>query len=101
MIDIASLEKAIAQLETSLKYSESDLAKKDDGIAKQFRAAAIQAFEFTYEVSHKMLKRYLKDTEPSAEIIDELNFSDLIRTGFEKGLLSGSWNEWRTYRKAR
>jgi hypothetical protein len=68
MIDIASLEKAIAQLETSLKYSESDLAKKDEGIAKQFRAAAIQAFEFTYEVSHKMLipkfleeAKYLRD----------------------------------------
>jgi nucleotidyltransferase substrate binding protein (TIGR01987 family) len=101
MIDIASLEKAITQLETSLKYSESDLAKKDDGLAKQFRAAAIQAFEFTYEVSHKMLKRYLKDSEPSPEAIDELNFSDLIRTGFEKGLLSDSWSEWRTYRKAR
>jgi nucleotidyltransferase substrate binding protein (TIGR01987 family) len=101
MIDITSLVKAISQLETSLKYSESDLAKKDPGIAMQFRSAAIQAFEFTYEISHKMLKRYLKDTEPSPEIIEELNFPDLIRTGFEKGLLSGSWIEWRTYRKAR
>ncbi len=41
------------------------------------------------------------DTEPSPEIIDELNFPDLIRTGFEKRLLLGSWSEWRTYRKAR
>jgi nucleotidyltransferase substrate binding protein (TIGR01987 family) len=101
MIDISSLENAIAQLETSLKYSESDLAKQDEGIAKQFRAAAIQAFEFTYEISHKMLKRYLKDSEASPEVIEELNFSDLIRTGFAKGLLLGSWDKWRTYRKAR
>ncbi len=47
MVDITSLKSAIAQLETSLNYAESDLAKKDEGIAKQFRAATIQAFEFT------------------------------------------------------
>ena len=101
MIDISSLEKAISQLETSLSYTESNLAKSDSGIVEQFRAAAIQAFEFTYEVSHKILKRYLKDSQPSPEVIEEMNFSDLIRTGFEKGLLSEPWTEWQVYRKAR
>jgi len=101
MIDISSLEKAIEQLETSLNYLASPLAQNDGGIAKQFRAAAIQAFEFTYELSHKMLKRYLEDTDPSPETIDELDFQGLVRTGFERGLLLHSWNEWRAYRKAR
>jgi hypothetical protein len=34
-------------------------------------AAAIQAFEFTYELSWKMLKRYLERTVPNPDGIDE------------------------------
>ncbi len=101
MIDISALENAIQQLETSLNYTESDLAKSDAGIAKQFRAASIQAFEFTYELSHKMLKRYLETTEPSPDIFDDLAFQDLIRLGAERGLLLNSWDCWKDYRKAR
>jgi nucleotidyltransferase substrate binding protein (TIGR01987 family) len=101
MIDITLFGRAIEQLETSLRYTKSDLAKQDSGIAKQFRAAAIQAFEFTYEACHRMLKRYLQETEANPEDLDQLNFQDLIRLGFEKGLLRNSWDEWQAYRKAR
>jgi nucleotidyltransferase substrate binding protein (TIGR01987 family) len=101
MIDITPLERAIEQLETSMQYTRSDLAKQDAGIAKQFRAAAIQAFEFTYELSYRMLKRYLQEIEANPEDVDQFNFQDLIRLGFEKGLLRNSWDEWQAYRKAR
>jgi hypothetical protein len=61
MIDISSLENAIEQLKESLEYAGSSLAKNNRGLAKQFRSSSIQAFEFTYELAHKTLKRYLED----------------------------------------
>jgi len=32
---------------------------------EQLRDGLIQRFEFTFELSHKMLRRYLKETAPS------------------------------------
>ena len=42
------------------------------------RSAAIQAFEFTYELSIKLIRRRLTDFE-SATKISQLPFKDLIR----------------------
>jgi len=42
-LDISSFEKALSQLEKSLEYLHSDLAKSDAGLRQQFRAATIQA----------------------------------------------------------
>lgn len=99
-LSTSALEKAIGQLTTSLEYLNSDLAK-DVGLYAQFRSASIQSFEYTYELTHKLLKKYLQQTMPSREIVDEMTFSELIRTGYEKGLLGNSWDIWKEYRDAR
>ncbi len=99
-LDYSSLERALAQLEKSHRYLQSDMSRKDPDLREQFQAATIQAFEFTYELSHKMLKRYLKMTSPNPAQIDVMTFQTLIRTGWEQGLLH-SWDRWRAYRKAR
>lgn len=65
------------------------------------RAGAIQAFEFTYEVAYKMLKRYLEMTDPNPSSIDAMTFNDLIRTGYEKGLIKSELVVWKEYRKER
>jgi nucleotidyltransferase substrate binding protein (TIGR01987 family) len=100
-LDFSSLDKAIKQLQKSLSYLDSDLAKNDSDLYAQFRSASIQAFEYCYELGHKSLKRYLQKTMPSQEIIDIMSFPELIRTGYETGLLQNSWNIWREYRDAR
>lgn len=94
-LDVSSFEKAIASLdEAVIAYCQQE--------SNHFiRDAAIQRFEYTYELSHKMLKRYLEITEPSAEIIDQMPFPDLIRTAAERGLLLNSWDRWKDYRHAR
>ena len=66
-----------------------------------YRDATIQRFECTYEVAHKMLKRYLEMTFPNSAAIDEMAFADMIRTGSEQGLLRSGWDKWKDYRKAR
>lgn len=98
---LTPFEKALSQLKTSLDYVQSDLAKKDSAIKHQFEMAAIQAFEYSYELAYKMLKRYLTMTASSRDIIDEMNFSDVIRTGSQKGLLKNGWSSWKEYRHNR
>jgi nucleotidyltransferase substrate binding protein (TIGR01987 family) len=100
-LDFSSLRSAISQLEKSLKYAQSPLAKSDPDLFEQLRNSVIQCFEFTYELSHKMLKRYLEETAASPEEIDLDTFQNLIRTGNEKGLLRSDWLRWRLYRQAR
>jgi len=100
-IDITSFENAIAQLDKAISYANSPLAASDPGLREQLRNSVIQCFEFTYELSHKMLKRYLESTSASPDEIDLSTFQNLIRTANEKGLLRSDWIKWRTYRQAR
>jgi len=100
-IDYSALENAIGQLEKSLVYADSQMAKDDPGLFEQLRNSVIQCFEFTYELSHKMLKRYLEDIAASPDEFDLSVFQNLIRTGNEKGLLRSNWLRWKQYRQAR
>ena len=100
-LDFSPLGNAVGQLEKALCYANSDMAKADAGLREQLRNSVIQCFEFTYELSHKMLKRYLEETAASPEEIDLSTFQNLIRLGNEKGLLRSDWAQWRAYRQAR
>lgn len=100
-LDFSPLGSAIAQLEKSLAYANSPAAMSDPGLREQLRHAVIQCFEFTYELSWKMLKRYLEATEPNPGEIDISTFQNLIRLGNERALLRSDWRQWKTYRQAR
>ena len=65
------------------------------------RDGVIQRFEYTYELSHKVLRRFLEDTEPAPDTVKELGFPGLIRLGSERGLLRNGWDVWARYRVAR
>ena len=94
-LDISSFRKAIARLEEGLAEYEAHM---DNDI---YRDALIQRFEFTYELSHKMLKRHLEMTSPSPVVYEDMDFQNIIRTGNEQGLLLGEWADWKEYRKKR
>lgn len=94
-LDLSPLERAVARLREGLLRYEQDVSDE------QIRDGLIQRFEFTYEISHKMLKRFLEMTSPNPEVFDAMNFQDLIRSGNERGLLLGDWPRWRGYRDMR
>jgi nucleotidyltransferase substrate binding protein (TIGR01987 family) len=94
-LDIGSLEKAVARLEEGLVRYQRDTSDT------QIRDGLIQRFEFTYELSHKMLKRYLELASPSPQEFDSMPFQDLIRTANEQGLLLSDWPSWRNWRDMR
>lgn len=97
-IDISSLESAFERLKGYLSlYHEHKYSNLEEAL----KESCIQAFEYTYELSHKMLKRYLEQTEANMEDIDTLTFPDLIRKGAKKGLLLNSWEQWSVYRDRR
>jgi nucleotidyltransferase substrate binding protein (TIGR01987 family) len=100
-LDYTPLANAIAQLEKSIAYAGSPAALADVGLGEQLRNSVIQCFKFTYELTWKMLKRYLEAAENSLTELDLANFQSLIRLGNEHGLLKSNWSAWKTYRQAR
>ena len=95
ILDLSSLKKAISKLDEGLARYNLNIG--DD----QLRDGLIQRFEFTYELSHKMLKRYLEMSSPNPDEIDQMDFQNLIRTANEQSLLLSDWPVWRTYRDQR
>ena len=93
--EILPFERAVQRLEEGLVRYQADISDI------QIRDGLIQRFEFTYELGHKVLKRYLEFTSANPEQFDEMTFQNLIRTGNEQGLLLGEWPDWRTFRQMR
>jgi nucleotidyltransferase substrate binding protein (TIGR01987 family) len=95
MIDVAPLEKAVGRLHDAV----AEQAREPDRLL--LRAGLIQTFEYTFELSHKMIRRYLADTEPSPDAIAELTFEGLIRRADELGLIASPVAAWKDFRQAR
>ena len=94
-LNLAPLENAVSRLTEGLARYEKDITDT------QIRDGLIQRFEFSYEISHKMLKRHLEAVSPTPEQFDAMAFADLIRSANEQGLLLGDWSSWKIYREMR
>lgn len=101
MIIIDPLYKAVQKLSQGWTRYQADISDE------QIRDGLIQRFEFTYELSHKFIKRYLEYISPmlsdidKPSDIDKMAFSDMIRTANEIHLLLGDWSDWQVYREMR
>ena len=94
-IELGPLRRAIERLAEGL-----DLLTREPENTLQ-RDGVIPRFEFTYEFSHRTLRRMLESLAPDPQAIRSLSFEDLIRVAGEQGLLDSTWREWRAYRHAR
>ena len=94
ILDFTALEKAI----TTLRQALDEYARAPNSFV---RDSCIQRFEYTYDLSHKMLKRYLEEISANPSEIDALSFQDIIRKGAKVRMLSESWDDWKHYRHAR
>ena len=94
-LDLTPLDNAIARLDEGWTRYQRDVSDI------QIRDGLIQRFKFTYEISHKMLRRFLELTSANPAEFDGMAFQDMIRTGNERGLLLGDWPAWRKYREMR
>ena len=64
------------------------------------RDAAIQRFEYTYELCWKMLKRRLEEDAATPAEIDRMSFRELLREGAARGLVADP-SVWMRYRELR
>lgn len=94
LLDISSMKKALDSLEKAVARSKNEPADEE------LRDAVIQRFEYTYELSWKMLKRVLELESPNPAGIDQLSFPDMIREAGERGIIPNV-EAWLVYREQR
>ena len=100
-LDLSAFENAVAQLEEGLVLYDSDIVRRHPEIRGQMRAGAIQAFKFTYELSIRMIQRYLEQVSANPAEVDRLEFRSLIRRASEQGLLQSDLGAWLEHRRNR
>lgn len=93
-LDFSPLAKAINSLNRALVRA---VAAPED---EELRDACIQRFEFTFELSWKMLKRQLEQELPSPAEVDGYSYRQLFRIGAERGLVQNV-EAWFDYRELR
>jgi nucleotidyltransferase substrate binding protein (TIGR01987 family) len=94
-LDISPFVNAVERLREGLERHQRE---PDD---EQLRDGLIQRFEFTYELGHRVMRRFLRQVSASPDAFDQMPFQDMIRSGNEQGLLRGDWPAWRRYRDMR
>lgn len=93
-INTNALQNAVESLKTALDY-----ASKDPSF-DIYRDAAIQRFEYTYELAYKLMKRHLKAISSNPSKIDDLTFNDFIREALNIGIID-DFDAWIEFRKLR
>lgn len=93
-LDLTSFENAVNSLRSILNrfQKENDIDLRD---------SVIQRFEYTFSMSIKMIKRFLKQTELSEEELNGMIFSEIIRKANQYNLISTNLETWDEYRQKR
>jgi nucleotidyltransferase substrate binding protein (TIGR01987 family) len=99
-IDTGPLRRALAMLREAPDFWH----QQADGtpLKPHLRSAVIQSFEFSCELSVRMLRRVLIERAAAAAEVTDLSFNDLLRRAAAAGLLAEPlrWREWRELRNA-
>ncbi|MFL5254130.1 MAG: HI0074 family nucleotidyltransferase substrate-binding subunit [Rhodopila sp.] len=94
-LDLSELGRVIGRLDEAIGRCQRE--PNDDLL----RDGLIQRFEVTYELCHRMLRRFIRETSASPEAVDQMAFQDLIQTANQQGLLRSDWPVWHRYRDLR
>ena len=95
LVDLNSLRLALASLQRALVRWNASFRQDEE-----LRDACIQRFEYSFELSWKMLKRRLEIDLSDSHSVDALGFRDLVRVGAERGLLADA-DAWMVFRDKR
>lgn len=99
-LDLSSIKSAVGQLDEALMLCSHEPYVDDPVLSRHLRAAAIQAFEYTYALVLKMIMRYMEKTATPHDI-KNMAFASLIREASSMGILRSDVRAWGRYRKMR
>ena len=94
-LDLSNIKNAIATLEEAINYYNTDV---EQPIKNMYADSCIQRFEYTYELSWKIMKKYLKLFFNKTE--QELTIKNIFRYMEGYGLIK-DWTKWVEYNDAR
>lgn len=94
-LDLSPLQSALASLRRAITRWQGTQEQDEE-----LRDACIQRFEYTFELSWKMLARRLERDLPDAQSVDAMSFRELMRSGGEQGLVRDV-NAWMVFRDKR
>ena len=99
-IDFSPLRKALARLQEAVTFWQAQ--PEGHALKPHLRSAVIQSFEFTYELSIRMLRRVLMERAESADRVTDLSFNELMRKAADASLITNplAWRQWREMRNA-
>ncbi len=98
MLDLSSMTRAADALGTALEEYSANALPDAAPEKTLLRDGVIQRFEFTFELSWKMIKRFLEMY--GLERPDSLTNKELFRAGFEQGLIDDP-ERWFHYLRMR
>jgi len=93
-IDLSPLANALSRLATGIERAE-----KHPG-DEELRDAVIQRFEYSFELSWKMIRRVLAAELPVPSEAGALSYRELIRTAARLGMIADP-EPWFVYREQR
>ncbi len=91
-LKITPLQRSVARLEEALQADPGNILVRD---------GLVQRFEFTCDISQRMIRRYLAGNISPPEVVNALAFADIIRMANQNQLLPGDWARWKTGRDIR
>ena len=98
-LELTSLENATASLERSIQAASTFAAMLPPELKETVRSGIIQNFEVAYELSWKMMKRWL-EANLSAESVDGVTRRELFRQAAENRLIDDV-DLWMSFHAAR
>ncbi|MDQ5922269.1 MAG: hypothetical protein QG673_2328 [Pseudomonadota bacterium] len=101
MLDLTNFKKAVQHYNELLNtaYDSAQIESLPKIIQDAIKEAVIQNFEVTYELSWKMMKRWIENNF-GADYVDGVNRRELFRLASES-LLITDVDQWMIYHKAR
>jgi nucleotidyltransferase substrate binding protein (TIGR01987 family) len=98
-LELTSLEKSIASLERSIRAADTHQGQLPADLNETIRSGIIQNFEVAYELSWKMMKRWI-ETNISTESVDGVTRRELFRQAAENRLINDV-DLWMRFHSAR
>ncbi len=94
-LDLTKLQQVITRLRQSIDV----YSKEPENVF--YLDSVVKRFEYTFEVSRKILRRYLIDSDSQVAQIPVLELQRFVELGLQAGLLRGDWTVWSGLRHAR